>query len=304
MARRKKGRPVHGWLILDKPAGMTSTAAVSRLRWQFDARKAGHAGTLDPLATGLLVVAFGEATKVIPYITDAMKTYRFTVRWGEARNTDDEEGTVTGRSDMRPSRDQIEQALTAFTGDIMQVPPAFSAVRVEGERAYALARDGEDVALAARPLFVETLRLEAIESADSATFEMVCGKGGYVRAIARDLGAALGCLGHVTALRRTRTGPFGLEDAAPAGLLDCDRGDPALDAALLPMTAGLAALPELRLTAEGAGRIRNGNIGAVTHSDLAFGDECWVSHGGQPVAVGRYEAGQVRPSRVFVFSDP
>ena len=302
MARKRKGRPLHGWLIIDKPKGMTSTQAVGRARWLLEAQKAGHAGTLDPLATGLLAIAFGEATKAVPYVTDAMKAYRFTVRWGEARNTDDAEGEVTARSELRPTREQIEAALPAFTGDIEQVPPAFSAVKVDGERAYALARGGETLELAARPLFVESLDVVDIPDADHAVLEMVCGKGGYVRSIARDLGEALGCYGYVADLRRVWSGPFSLEDdAAPAGWLDLERGDPALAAAILPLETGLDDLPEQKVGAEGAARIRNGNPGPVTWSELKFGDECWVSFDGQPIAIGRYEAGFVRPARVFVY---
>ena len=295
MARRKKGRPIHGWLILDKPKGMTSTAAVGRARWLLDAKKAGHAGTLDPAATGLLVIAFGEATKAIPYVTDAMKAYRFKVRWGEARNTDDLEGEITGTTELRPDEAQIRAALPGLTGDIMQVPPAFSAVKVDGQRAYALARGGEDVTLAERPLFVESLTLTEMPDKDHAVFEMVCGKGGYVRAIARDLGEMLGCLGHVTDLRRIWSGPFDLSDAAPKDCLDADRDQTRLNEALLPLEAGLSDLPEQKIRPEGAARLRNGNPGQVTYSDLEFGEECWASCDGQPVAIGVYEAG-FRPS--------
>ena len=302
MARKKKGRPVHGWLILDKPKGMTSTQAVGKARWLLNAQKAGHAGTLDPLATGLLAIALGEATKAVPYVTDALKAYRFTVRWGEARNTDDAEGEVTASSDARPSREDIKAALPAFVGDIEQIPPAFSAVKVDGERAYALARGGGNVELAARPLYVESLELADMPDADHAVLELVCGKGGYVRSIARDLGAQLGCHGYVADLRRIWSGPFALkEDAAPEDWLDLERGDAALDAAVLPLEAGLGELPEQKVSAEGAAKIRNGNPGAVTWSELHFGDECWVSFDGQPIAIGRYEAGFVRPSRVFVY---
>ena len=208
MARRKKGRDVSGWLVVDKPEGITSTAVVNKVRWAFDAKKAGHAGTLDPAATGVLAVALGEATKTVPFITDALKCYQFTVRFGQATNTDDAEGEVIATSDARPSDDEIRAALAGFEGDIMQVPPKFSAVKIDGERAYALARAGEDVEIEARPLFVDSLTLEGRPDADHAVLEMVCGKGGYVRSVARDLGETLGCLGHVTALHRTWSGPF------------------------------------------------------------------------------------------------
>ena len=208
MARKKKGRDVSGWVVVDKPAGLTSNAVVGKLRWAFGAKKAGHAGTLDPAATGVLAIALGEATKTVPYVTDALKAYEFTVRFGVATNTDDAEGEVIETSDNRPSDDEIRAELPAFEGDILQVPPAFSAVKIDGERAYARARAGEEVELAARPLWVESLEMTGRPDADHVTLRMVCGKGGYVRAVARDLGRALGCLGHVTTLRRTWSGPF------------------------------------------------------------------------------------------------
>nr|MCU0910835.1 tRNA pseudouridine(55) synthase TruB [Paracoccaceae bacterium] len=185
MARHRKGRDISGWVLIDKPAGITSTAVVGKLRWAFDAKKAGHAGTLDPAATGLLAVALGEATKTIPYVTDALKAYRFTVRFGAATDTDDAEGAVIATADQRPTDDQVVQALHAFCGQIQQVPPRFSAVKVAGERAYDLAREGEEVALEARPLWVESLTLVARPDPDHAEFEMICGKGGYVRSVAR-----------------------------------------------------------------------------------------------------------------------
>ena len=191
MARKRKGRPVHGWLIIDKPSSVTSTAVVNKARWAFQAQKAGHAGTLDPLATGLLAVAFGEATKTIALAQEGLKTYRFTVRLGQRTTTDDSEGDVIATSDRRPGDDAIGAALAAFEGQIEQVPPQFSAVKVDGERAYDLARDGVEMELAARPLWVESLRLIARLDADHAELELICGKGGYVRAIARDLGEAL-----------------------------------------------------------------------------------------------------------------
>lgn len=192
MGRRKKGRDIHGWLIVDKPAGLTSTAVVNKVRWALDAKKAGHAGTLDPDATGVLAIALGEATKTVPYITDALKSYRFSVKFGAATNTDDAEGEVIATSDNRPTDDAILEALRGFEGDIMQVPPKFSAVKIDGERAYKRARDDEDFEIEARPLYVDELVLIERPDADHAIIDMVCGKGGYVRAIARDLGEALG----------------------------------------------------------------------------------------------------------------
>jgi len=303
MARRKKGRKVHGWLVIDKPSGVTSTSMVNKARWAFGAQKAGHAGTLDPAATGILAIAFGEATKTIPYITDALKSYRFTVTFGSATNTDDAEGEVIATSKSRPSETEIRNALEQFTGDIEQVPPKFSAVKVDGERAYALARDGEDVALKSRPLFVESLTLAEISGPDEAVLEMVCGKGGYVRSIARDLGEALGCFGHVKELKRIWSGPFDLTDATDVSLLETGPNNEELDQYLLPLEAGLNDLPEQKIKPEGAAKLRNGNPGPVAYSDLDFGEECWVSCEGQPVAVGTYRAGHVAPSKVFVFHD-
>ena len=299
MARRKKGRGISGWLVVDKPAGLTSTAVVNKVRWALDAKKAGHAGTLDPDATGILAVALGEATKTVPFVTDALKAYDFTVRFGQATNTDDAEGEVTATSDSRPTDDQIRAALPAFEGDIMQVPPAFSAVKIDGERAYARARAGEDVQIAARPLFVESLQLTARPDADHATLGMVCGKGGYVRAIARDLGQALGCFGHVTKLRRIWAGPFELEDAVSLDEVERLARTPELDALLLPLEAGLTDVPELPATAEGAARMKNGNPGMVIAANAEFGDLAWASYQGQPVAIGVYKAGELHPSRVF-----
>ncbi|RZW11071.1 MAG: tRNA pseudouridine(55) synthase TruB [Rhodobacteraceae bacterium] len=299
MARRKKGRDVSGWLVIDKPPGMGSTAVVNKVRWAFDAKKAGHAGTLDPAATGILAVALGEATKTVPFITDALKAYRFTVRFGGATNTDDAEGEVIATSELRPSDDEIAAALMQFQGDIEQVPPRFSAVKIDGERAYARARAGEDVEIAPRPLYVESLTLNERPDADHAVMEMVCGKGGYVRSIARDLGEALGCLGHVKELRRIWSGPFELDDAVSLDEIERLAKSPEIDGLLLPLEAGLADLPELRATAEGAARLRNGNPGMVIASDVAYGELAWASHDGRPVAVGSYRAGELHPQRVF-----
>ena len=298
MGRRRKGRDIHGWLVVDKPAGLTSTAVVNKVRWALDAKKAGHAGTLDPDATGVLAVALGEATKTVPFVTDAMKAYVFTVTFGAATNTDDAEGEVIASSDLRPSDEEIAAALKGFEGDIMQVPPKFSAVKIDGERAYKLARDDEDFEIAARPLYVESLTLLSRPDADHAELEMVCGKGGYVRAIARDLGAALGCLGHVQKLRRVWSGPFDVDEAVSFALIEELAKDPALDAHLLPLDLGLADLPELRANDLGFARLKNGNPGQVLGT-AEWGEEVWVSYQGKPVAVGIYRGGEVHPSRVF-----
>ncbi|MEC7963353.1 MAG: tRNA pseudouridine(55) synthase TruB [Pseudomonadota bacterium] len=301
MGRKRKGRDISGWLVIDKPAGMTSTAVVNKVRWALEAKKAGHAGTLDPEATGVLAVALGEATKTVPFITDALKAYRFVVRLGQATNTDDAEGEVIAESDARPTDEQIKEALGGFLGDIMQVPPKFSAVKIDGERAYKLARDGdEDFEIAARPLWVEELVMTDRPDADHVELEMTCGKGGYVRSIARDLGAALGCHGHVLHLRRIWSGPFEAEDGLTLDqVIDMER-TPALDEHLLPLEEGLADLPEVKTTEQGAAKMRNGNPGIVFANDVEYGDECWASLNGEAVAVGVFKAGELHPSRVFV----
>ncbi len=303
MGRRRRGRPVTGWLVVDKPAGVTSTAVVNAVRRALDAQKAGHAGTLDPMATGVLAVALGDATKTVPYITEALKCYAFTVRLGQATDTDDAEGQLVEESATRPDDAAIAAALEPFRGEIMQVPPAYSAVKVAGERAYALAREGAAPELAARPLWVESLEMTGRPDPDHVALEMVCGKGGYVRAIARDLGRAMGCLGHVSALRRVWSGPFEAGDGVTLEAIEAAGQDPAaraaLDAALLPLEAGLADLPELPCTAEGAARLRNGNPGMVLASEAEYGEEAWASLAGKAVAVGIYKAGELHPTRVF-----
>jgi tRNA pseudouridine55 synthase len=299
MARGKKGRAVSGWLVVDKPAGITSTAVVNKVKWAFQAQKAGHAGTLDPAATGVLAVALGEATKTVAHITDALKCYRFMVRLGASTTTDDAEGSVLETSDARPTDAAIADALAAFRGQIEQVPPQFSAVKVDGERAYDLAREGEQMDLAARPLWVDSLTLQARPDPDHVELEMVCGKGGYVRSIARDLGVALGCLGHVAWLRREWSGPF--DAAEGVSLEDIDRlaRTDEIDALLLPLERGLADLPELPATPEGVSRLKNGNPGMVIASGIDWGTEAWASYQGRAVAVGVYRSGELHPSRVF-----
>ncbi|WP_238371905.1 tRNA pseudouridine(55) synthase TruB [Heliomarina baculiformis] len=295
----RKGRNISGWLVIDKPAGPTSTAVVNKVRWALGAKKAGHAGTLDPTATGVLAVALGEATKTVPYITDALKAYSFTIRLGQATNTDDAEGEIIASSDLRPSDEEIKQALGQFVGDIEQVPPQFSAVKIDGQRAYKMARSGEEMELAARPLWVEELVLTDRPDADHATLEMTCGKGGYVRSIARDLGAALGCHAHVLNLRRIWSGPFDASEGLSMDQVEELAHTPELDAHIQPLELGLADLPEVKCTAEGATRLKNGNPGKVFAADAEYGDECWASFKGKAVAVGIYKAGELHPSRVF-----
>lgn len=300
MARRRKGRDISGWLVVDKPAGITSTAVVNKVRWALDAKKAGHAGTLDPEATGVLAVALGEATKTVPYITDALKAYTFTVRLGQTTNTDDAEGEVIATSNQRPDDETIKAALGAFVGDIMQVPPQFSAVKVDGERAYKKARDGEEMALAARPLWVEELLLVDRPDADHVILEMTCGKGGYVRSIARDLGDALGCKAHVKSLRRIWSGPFQAADGVSLDEIDQRAKTPDLDGYIQPLEVGLADLPEVRCLAESVAKLRNGNPASVIAADVDYGEEVWASFEGRAIAVGTYRGGEMQPSRVFV----
>ncbi|WP_299646265.1 tRNA pseudouridine(55) synthase TruB [uncultured Jannaschia sp.] len=298
MARRKRGNPVHGWMIVDKPAGIGSTQVVGKVRWALEAQKAGHAGTLDPDATGVLAVALGEATKTVPLVTDALKCYRFRVVWGAETSTDDASGEVLERSDLRPDAAAVEAALAAFRGDILQVPPQVSAVKVEGERAYDLAREGVEMELVARPLFVDRLDVIAAD-AEGAELEMVCGKGGYVRSIARDLGRALGCLGHVGWLRRVWSGPFHVDQAVAWDRIEALARTPDLLALVQPLELALDDLPELAVSEMAAARLAHGNPAEVL-TGAEYGETCWASAGGRAVAIGTYRAGQLHPSKVFV----
>lgn len=299
MGRKRKGRDISGWVIIDKPAGPTSTAIVNKIRWAFDAKKAGHAGTLDPAATGILAVALGEATKTVPYVTDALKAYEFTVNLGSATNTDDAEGEVTATSDKRPTDADITEALQKFIGDIDQIPPKFSAVKIDGQRAYALSRAGQDVEIAPRPLWVESLILVDRPDPDHVVLEMVCGKGGYVRSIARDLGQALGCLAHVQSLRRIWSGDFDLDQAVTMDQIEGLAKSPEIDQFLQPIALGLSELEQGTTTAEGAAKLRNGNPGVAFCNAAEYGDEIWVSHDGKPVAIGVFKGGELHPSRVI-----
>ncbi|MGB0797933.1 MAG: tRNA pseudouridine(55) synthase TruB [Planktomarina sp.] len=298
MGRTRKGRDISGWVIVDKPAGLTSTAVVNKVRWAFDAKKAGHAGTLDPAATGLLAIALGEATKTIPYITDALKAYEFTVNFGAATNTDDAEGEVIDTRDTRPSDSDITEALQGFVGDIQQIPPQFSAVKIDGQRAYKLARAGEEVEIEARPLWVDELVLTDRPTQDTAVLEMTCGKGGYVRSIARDLGEKLGCLGHVQCLRRIWSGPFDLDGAVTLEQIEPFAKTPEIDQFLRPLEDGLTDLPHGTTNAEGAAKLRNGNP-AICFADVQYGDEIWVSHQGRAQAIGVFKSGEIHPARVI-----
>jgi tRNA pseudouridine55 synthase len=288
-------RDVSGWIVLNKPYDMTSTQAVGKVRWLLGAKKAGHAGTLDPLATGVLPIALGEATKTVPIVQDGTKVYRFTIKWGEETTTDDAEGEVIGRSDVLPDAAAINAALPAFTGQIMQTPPAFSAIKVDGERAYDLARAGETVVLAPRPVVIEALSLLA-HHGDHSELEMTCEKGTYVRALARDLARALGTRGHVIALHRSQVGPF--SDVIAVGIEDIERN---LDGAVVPVAAGLEGLPEVRLTAQQAQVLRHGNPVLLTGASAPVRlDTAWASEAGTPVALGYVEAGHFHPQRVIL----
>lgn len=299
MGRRKTGRDISGWVVVDKPAGIGSTDVVSRVRWAFQARKAGHAGTLDPDATGLLAVALGEATKTIPLVTDALKSYEFTMRFGAATTTDDAAGEVIETSGRRPEDATIEAALAPFVGEIEQVPPDVSAVKVDGERAYDMTREGRAPVLAARPLYVESLTLLSRPDADHARLRLVCGKGGYVRAIARDLGRALGTVAHVATLRRTWSGPFDVEAGVPLGrIADLARTDE-IDDLLLPVEAGLAEVPAAHVSQIAAARLSNGNPAEVLSTDADYGDTAWAAHLGRALAIGTYRGGHFYPSRVL-----
>ena len=301
MGRRRKppegARPLHGWLVLDKPLGLSSAAAVARVRHILKPFRIGHGGTLDPLATGVLPIALGEATKTVSYAMDGVKTYRFTLQFGEARASDDAEGAVTATSPARPETRQIIDILPKFIGLIRQRPPVFSAIKVAGRRAYALARAGDAPELEERTIEINELTLVSRPDADHVELAVTCGKGTYVRAIARDMGRELGCYGHVTALRRTRVGPFGIEDAIPLQELEGEGANPA--EALLSVEAGLTELPCVVVDRNAAARLRRGQSLLLRGRDAPFGGIAYAACGGVPVAFGPVEAGELNPSRVF-----
>jgi len=302
---KRDKRDVHGWVVLDKPIGMTSTHAVSIIKRLFKAKRAGHAGTLDPLASGALPVAMGEATKTVPFVMDGRKLYRFTVRWGEERDTDDAEGRVIETSGERPSPEAIRTLLPRFTGSIQQVPPRYSAIKIEGERAYDLARDGETVELAARP--VEISRLELLESPDGdhSAFEAECGKGTYVRSLARDMGRALGCFGHVSALRRVAVGPFGEETTILLEHLEalCHRaaaGEGSLADALMPVETALDDIPALAVGRVDAARLHRGQAVLLRGRDAPIsGGPVYLTVEGHLLALAEMDHGEIVPKRVF-----
>ncbi|MGB0551637.1 MAG: tRNA pseudouridine(55) synthase TruB [Alphaproteobacteria bacterium] len=304
--RRKSGQKVDGWVILDKAFGMTSTAAVGAVRRIFDANKAGHAGTLDPLASGVLPIALGEATKTLPYVVDTEKSYQFTLKWGEATTTDDCEGEITDRSDARPSEAEITAGLIEFIGEIEQVPPAFSAIKVNGERAYDMARRGDTVKLEARRIWIKRFELVEMRDTDQAFFNVISGKGAYMRSLARDLALRLGTVGHIAELRRTAVGRFAEEDAISLDELEAIGHSLAASGALLPIETPLDDIPALALTEQEAARLRNGQaVSLLRKLDLerisAFdgGETVLATTSGKPVALTKYSAGEVRPVRVL-----
>ena len=303
-APRRRREAVHGWLILDKPYGMTSTQAVGKVRFLFNAEKAGHGGTLDPLASGLLPIALGEATKTVSYAMDGRKIYRFTARWGEERTTDDLEGVVSTTSDKRPSREEIGSILPRFTGEIMQAPPAFSAIKVDGERAYDLARAGEAVELAERPILIEALKLVDIPDRDHATFEVTCGKGTYIRSLVRDMGRTLGTAAHVTMLRRVAVGPF-TEDhmISLENLVELGHKAPGGDVktgALLPIETVLDGIPALAIDEEQARRLKLGQAVLLRGANAPIAEDAvLVMSGGKPLGIGTIVQGSLKPKRLF-----
>ena len=301
--RKRKGRDVSGWLCLDKRVGQTSTAAVGAVKRLFDAQKAGHAGTLDPLASGALPIALGEATKTVPYVQDGRKVYRFTVRWGVETDSDDADGKVVATSEARPEAAAVTALLPDFTGDIMQRPPAFSALKIEGERAYDLAREGAEVILEERPVSIHRLTLAEMPDRDHAVFEAECGKGTYVRSLARDIGRRLGSLGHVAALRRLAVGPFDEDAFVTLDELIAAREEgtvTSLERFLKPSGFGLRDLPEIAFTSVDAGRVRRGQSVLLRGRDAPIlKGIAHATHQGESIAIGEIERGEFHPTRVF-----
>ena len=300
MGRRRKGEAVSGWICLDKPYDITSTHAVSRVRRIFNAQKAGHAGTLDPLATGILPIALGEATKTVPFLMDADKAYRFTIAWGRTTATYDREGETLAASDVRPTLAQVEAVLPRFVGEIEQIPPAYSAIKVDGERAYDLARAGEAVELKARTVVIHSARVADAADADHVTLEIECGKGTYVRALVRDLAEALGACGHVSDLRRTRVGGFAEQSAVTLELLEEFGHKARQSEALLPVETALDDIPALAVSPADAARLQRGQAVLMRGRDAAVVHGLvQVASGGEFMAIAEVERGEIVPKRVF-----
>ena len=297
--KKSRKRQISGWMVLNKPYDFGSTQAVGKIRWLLGAKKAGHAGTLDPLATGILPIAIGEATKTVPFVQDGMKVYRFTLVWGVATNTDDREGKITETSNFRPDKDRVLAALPDFSGEITQVPPAFSAIKINGERAYDLARAGEDVIVPARRVFID--KFELLEHGnEKSVFEVSCAKGTYVRSLARDLAMHLGTRGHVGDLHRARVGDFSDADA-----IDLETFEKASleerDNMLLPVSAGLGSLPEIVLDARQCATVRFGNPVLLTGANAPVSlEQVWASHKGKAIAIGCVEQGRFKPGRIIL----
>ncbi len=301
---KKRGKPVHGWVVLDKPLNMSSTQAVGKIRWLFDAEKAGHGGTLDPLATGLLPIALGEATKTVQWAMNGRKTYQFRIKWGAGTETDDLEGAVTAQSDQRPSQKSIESILVQFLGEITQIPPIYSALKIDGERAYDLARAGEKPEMTPRLVMIEELRLLDASNPDHADFETVCGKGTYIRALARDIGRALGCLGHLTLLRRTQVGPFTEKDMISLETLEEMRHRPDgvedLNGALRSIVTVLDGIPALAVMDQDAAKLRQGQSVLLRGANAPINcDAVLVSHDGRPLGICEISQGSLKTKRLF-----
>lgn len=301
-SRKRKGRDITGWICLDKAAGQTSTQAVAAVKRLYGAAKAGHAGTLDPLATGALPIALGDATKTVPFVQDGRKVYRFTIGWGTETDTDDAEGSPVATSGYRPDRDAIEKVLPDFTGEIMQRPPTYSAIKIDGERAYDLARDGAAVEPEERQVAIHRLTVVEVPDQDHVVLDAECGKGTYVRALTRDLGRKLGCYGHVVALRREVVGPFDGEAMLPLDQLTEARdegGHAALDALLKPVGFVLGELPELAITLDAAARLRRGQSVIIRGRDVPATGAAQATCAGESIAIGEIEQGAFHPKRVF-----
>ena len=306
MSRSRRGRPVDGWLVIDKPSGMTSTAVVNKVKWLLDARKAGHGGTLDPMATGLLPIAFGEATKTVSHVMAGTKAYRFTLRWGSQTNTDDAEGVTIEKSDVRPNRAIVEATLTRFVGRIEQVPPKFSAVKINGVRAYKLARADKTVTLSPREIHIHDIQVIGIPDSDHMEFTAISGKGAYMRALARDIAHAIGGLGHISALRRTSVGPFDTQDAISLDELESIGQIADREQKLLPVETALDDIPALAVTESEALRLRNGQPVSLLRkvdlqriAELKNGDTVLAKTSTKPVALVHYAGGEVKPFRVL-----
>ena len=301
---KKRGTPVHGWVVFDKPLNMTSTQAVGKIRWLFDAEKAGHGGTLDPLATGLLPIALGEATKTVQWAMEGRKTYQFRIQWGAETETDDLEGAITQQSNLRPSKYSIESILNQFIGEVSQVPPIYSALKIDGERAYDLARAGEKPEMAPRQVVIEELRVLEASNADYADFETVCGKGTYIRALARDMGRALRCLGHLSLLRRTQVGPFLEKDMISLEMLEklshTSASDNALKGVLRSIVTVLDGIPALAVMDQDAAKLRQGQQVLLRGANAPINCEAvLVNHDGRPLGICEISQGSLKTKRLF-----